>query len=167
MEYNALVEVYEALDSTSKRLEKTHIISEFLKKVPKEDIATIMLLLEGRLFPRWDSRELGVASRLVIKAISSATGIEAEKVEKEWKKAGDLGNVAENLIKGKKQATLFSSSLSVRKVFSNLQKLATLEGHGSVDRKIGLISELLTSATPKEAKYITRTLLQDIRIWGG
>ncbi|MBS3132041.1 ATP-dependent DNA ligase [Candidatus Woesearchaeota archaeon] len=167
MEYNALVEVYEALDSTSKRLEKTHIISEFLKKVPKEDIATIMLLLEGRLFPRWDSRELGVASRLVIKAISSATGIEAEKVEKEWKKAGDLGNVAENLIKGKKQATLFSSSLSVRKVFSNLQKLATLEGHGSVDKKIGLISELLTSATPKEAKYITRTLLQDMRIGVG
>ena len=37
-------------------------------------------------------------------------------------------------------------------------------GKGTVDRKMSLISELLTSASGLEAKYIIRTLLSDLRI---
>ena len=62
MEYSSLVEVYEELNKTTKRLEKTHIISEFLKDVSLEDIEHVMLLLEGRVFPNYDSREIGIAA---------------------------------------------------------------------------------------------------------
>jgi DNA ligase-1 len=167
MQYHKLVDVYENLESTPKRLGKTHIISEFLKHTSTEDLPTIMLLLEGRLFPNWDNREVGVASRLILKAISIASGIEANKVEKEWKKTGDLGLVAENLIKGKRQRTLHSHELTVKKVFTNLRRLPELQGQGTVERKIQLISELLTSAKPKEAKYIVRTILQVLRVGVG
>lgn len=167
MQYNKLVEVYEALEKTTKRLEKTYIISELLKQTTAEDLPTIILLLEGRLFPTWDEREVGVASRIILKSISTASGIEISKIENEWKKTGDLGLVAENLIKTKKQATLHSSELSVKKVFTNLRELAELEGVGTVERKIQLIAELLTSAKPKEAKYITRTILGDLRVGVG
>ena len=167
MQYSKLVEVYEALEKTAKRLGKTYIISELLKKTPAEDLPVITLLLEGRLFPSWDSREVGVASRLILKAISAESGIEADKVEKEWKKTGDLGIVSENLIKAKKQSTLHSHELTVKKVFTNLRKLAELEGLGTVERKIQLISELLTSAKPNEAKYIIRTILQVLRVGVG
>ena len=167
MQYSKLVEVYEALEKTAKRLGKTYIISELLKKTPAEDLPVITLLLEGRLFPSWDSREVGVASRIILKAISAASGIEADKVEKEWKKTGDLGIVSENLIKAKKQSTLHSHELTVKKVFTNLRKLAELEGLGTVERKIQLISELLTSAKPNEAKYIIRTILQVLRVGVG
>ena len=167
MQYGKLVEFYEELGKTTKRLEKTHIISELLKQTPAEDLPVIMLLLEGRLFPSYDAREIGVASRIILKAISAASGIEAGRIEKEWKKTGDLGLVAENLIKAKKQATLHSQELTVKKVFLNLRKLAELEGSGTVERKIQLISELLTSAKPKEAKYIVRTILQVLRVGVG
>src|SRR3989338_762941 len=167
MQYSKLVEVYEALEKTAKRLGKTYIISELLKKTPAEDLPVITLLLEGRVFPSWDSREVGVASRIILKAISAASGIEADKVEKEWKKTGDLGIVSENLIKAKKQSTLHSRELTVSKVFTNLRKLAELEGSGTVERKIQLISELLTSAKPNEAKYIIRTILQVLRVGVG
>src|SRR3989338_5965658 len=43
-------------------------------------------------------------------------------------------------------------------------ELAAIEGRGSVDRKISLVAELLTSAKPNEAKYIVRTILNDMRI---
>jgi len=167
MQYRKLVEVYEDIEKTTKRLEKTYIISELLKQTSTEDLPIIMLLLEGRLFPNWDNRETGVASRLILKSISTASGIEANKVEKEWKNTGDLGLVAENLIKTKKQATLHSHELTVKKVFINLRKLAELEGLGTVERKIQLIAELLTSAKPSEAKYIVRTILQVLRIGVG
>jgi DNA ligase-1 len=167
MKYSELVEVYEQLEKTPKRLEKTEIISGLLKKTPVEDLPIIMLLIEGRLFPKWDEREIGVASRLVIKAISMASGIDAAKVENKWKKLGDLGLVAEELIKTKKQRTLHCEELTVKKVFNNLRKLAGLEGAGTVERKIQLVAELLTSSKPIEAKYVVRTVLEELRVGVG
>ncbi len=167
MKYINLVEVYQKLDSTTKRLEKTYFISKLLKETPLEDLSKITLLLQGKIFPPWDERKIGVASRMVLKAINVSSGLSIKEIENEWKKTGDLGKTAENLIKKKKQATLFSSDLSVSKVFNNLRKLATLEGLGSVDQKIKLISELLTSAKPIEARYITRTVLEDLRVGVG
>ena len=121
MEYSRLVEVYEELNKTTKRLEKTHIISEFLKDVNADEMEHVMLLLEGRVFPGYDSREIGVASRLMLKSLNVATGISADRIEKEWKKQGDLGLVAELIVKTKKQATLHSTKLTVKKVFDNLR----------------------------------------------
>ena len=142
MEYSRLVEIYEQLSKTAKRLEKTHIISEFLKDVGMDDIEHVMLLFEGRVFPGFDSRETGVASRLMLKSLSAATGIRVDKIENEWKRHGDLGLVAEVLVKTKKQATLQSTKLTVKKVFDNIRKLAELEGEGTVERKTQLIAEL-------------------------
>lgn len=167
MDYSRLVEVYEELNKTTKRLEKTHIISEFLKEVGLDDIEQVVLLLEGRIFPNYDAREIGVASRLMLKSLSTATGISIDKIENEWKKLGDLGLVAEIIIKTKKQATLHSAKLTVKKVFENIRKLAELEGDGTVDRKTQLIAELLTSAKPIEAKYIVKTIIGGMRIGVG
>ncbi|MAE42898.1 hypothetical protein CMO93_03940 [Candidatus Woesearchaeota archaeon] len=164
MQYSKLIEIYEKLEATSKRLEKTFIISKFLKNIKEEDLEPTILLLQGRVFPEWDERKVGVASRLVLKAINKATGMDVNKIEKEWAKVGDLGKVTEIFVKGKKQATLFSSSLSVKKVLDNLRKLPQLEGQGSVDKKVGLIAELLTSSKPLEARYIIRTLLEELRV---
>ncbi len=164
MQYKSLVDVYEKLGSTSKRLEKTQIISELLKDTKQDDIHYVVLLLKGRVFPDWDETKIGVASKLIAKAISTATGYAPDKVEKEWKKTGDLGETAENLISKKTQATLFSQNLTIKKVFDNIRKLATLEGSGSVDQKIKLVAELLTSAKPVEAKYIVRTVLEELRV---
>ncbi len=164
MQYKVLVETYDKLESTSKRLEKTYIISGLLKKTKLDDLEVTVLLLQGRLFPGWDESKIGVASRLILKAINVASGINQNKIEQEWKETGDLGKVAENLIGKKSQSTLFSKELSVKKVFENLRKLAELEGIGTVDKKIKLIAELLTSASPKEAKYIVRTVLEELRI---
>jgi|TARA_B100002003_G_C14136423_1_gene546545 DNA ligase-1 len=164
MDYIKLVEVYEELEATTKRLEKTFIIRDFLKDIKEDDIEQTILLLQGKVFPNWDDRKIGVASRMVLKAINKATGTHSDKIEKEWAKIGDLGEVAKELTKTKKQHTLFSTKLTVKKVFQNLQKLPLLEGQGAVDKKIGLIAELLTSAKPLEAKYIVRTVLEELRV---
>ena len=167
MEYSDLVEVYEQLDSTTKRLEKTFFLASFLIKVPKDDLPHVMLLIEGKAYPDWDQRKIGVASQLMLKAIAQASGNSANKVEDLWKKTGDLGLVAEKVISSKKQATLGSTDITSYKVLQNIQKLASIEGEGSVDKKIGLIIELLSSATGPEAKYLVRTILEQLRVGSG
>jgi len=167
MEYLNLVEFYQKLEATSKRLEKTYYISVLLKGTPTDDLEKITLLIQGKVFPSYDARKIGVAARLIIKSLNLATGLSPEKIEAEWKKTGDLGEAAHNLISKKSQATLFSKTLEVKKVFDNLRKLATLEGQGTVDIKVKLIAELLTSAKPLEAKYIVRTIMEDLRVGVG
>lgn len=164
MKYSSLAAVYEKIESTSKRLEKTHYISKLLKETKAEDMDTIILLLRGKIYPDWDKRKLGVASKLVLKAIILASGRNSKEIEDFWREIGDLGLVAEKVIANKRQITLFSTSLNVDKVFSNIRKLNEMEGIGSVDRKIQLIAELLSSAKGREAKYIVRTVLEDLRV---
>ena len=167
MKYQALASLYDQLSATSKRLEKTHLLSEFLKSVQEADVPEIALLLQGRIFPAWDDRQIGVASKLVLKAISVASGYPVNKIEELWKKTGDLGETAEQLVGKKTQFTLVSHDLTVKKVFQNLRKLAEITGEGSVDTKVKLISELLTSAKKGETKYLVRAVLEDLRVGVG
>ena len=164
MLYKDIVELYEKLDSTSKRLEKTHYLSELIKKTKAKDLELIMLMAQGKIFPDWEEKKIGVASKLVVKAINKATGISIKEIEEEWKKQGDLGTVVQLLIKQKKQSSLFPKKLTIKKVHDNLRSLASLEGKGSVENRINIISELLINAIPIEAKYIIRTTIDNLRI---
>jgi len=163
MRYKKLAELYEELSSTTKRLEKTDILSKFLKHLNEKD-RDVMYLLLGDIYPEYDERRIGISNQLAIKAISKATGTESKKVVQEWKVIGDLGKVAEKFTLHKKQTTLHSNILTTEKVLDNLRKLPGLEGKGTVGKKLSLITELLTSATPKEALYLVRTVIGDLRI---
>ena len=163
MDYSKISEVYERLESTTKGLEKTSILAKFLGQIRTEP--EYIYLLQGRIFPDYASRELGISRQLAIRAISRALGIRDSEVVEEFKKLGDLGKAVEHLIEEKKkQTSLFKSKLSIRKVLDNLRKLPRIEGKGTVDTKIGIVVELLHSASPIEAKYIIRTVLGDLKI---
>lgn len=163
MRYQKLAELYEDLSSTASRLKKIEILSKFLKDLDEKDKDVLYLLL-GDIFPEYDERRIGISNQLAIKSISKATGTEKDEVVKEWKNLGDLGEVAKKLKGKKRQATLSSKNLTVEKVLENLRKLPELEGKGTVSKKLALIIELLTSASPLEALYLTRTLIGDLRI---
>jgi DNA ligase 1 len=163
MLYKKLAELYEQVSSTTKRLEKTEILAKFLENLSEKD-REAMYLLEGDIYPEYDERRIGISNQLAIKAIAKATGTDPKEVLQQWKKIGDIGKVAEQLTKTKTQVTLASHILTLKKVIDNLRKLPELEGHGTINKKLGLITELLTSASPLEALYLTRTLIGDLRI---
>ncbi|MBU5688870.1 MAG: ATP-dependent DNA ligase [Candidatus Aenigmarchaeota archaeon] len=164
MKYIEIAKTYEVLEKTSSKIAKTDILTELFKKTPTEDIEKVVLLIQGIVFPKYSGLELGIAIQMMIKAIARSTGFSVEKVEEMFKKTGDLGLVAENCIKEKKQASLLKKELEVEDVFKNLQKLAYLTGEGSQDKKLNLIAELLSFSKPQEAKYIVRTILGDLRV---
>jgi len=164
MRYSILADAYEQLEGTTKKLAKTEIISKLLKAAPAEDLHRVVMLLTGKVFPPWDDREIGVASQLMAKAISISTGASEKEILDKFKKTGDLGSVAEHFSEKKKQRTLSEELLTVKKVFENLRKIAEQEGSGSQDKKLNLLAELLSSAKAKEAMYISRTVLEQLRV---
>ncbi len=166
MDYSKICSVYAALEGTSKGLEKTDILAKFLRRI--RDEPELIYLLQGRVFADYDNRELGISHQLIIKAIGRVAGIGEDVVVEKFKELGDLGKVVEAVLGSKKkQKVLFKEKLSVEKVMENLRKVPTFEGKGTVDLKIGLIVELLHSATPEEARYIVRTVLGDLKIGVG
>ncbi len=166
MDYSKLCDVYSELEATPSGLEKTDILAGFLGKI--RDNPEFIYLLRGQLFADYESKELGISVQLIIKAIARAAGILEDEVVDDFRKLGDLGDVAEKVLgKKKKQRGLFEKKLSVEKVLDNLRKLPEIDGAGTVDLKIGYIVDLLHSATTVEAKYIVRTVLNDLKIGVG
>lgn len=167
MRYQELVDVYEALSSTTKRLEKTDILAEYFKKVDDETLPIVTLLALGKVFPFYSEDEMGIGDKLVMKAIGKVVGVNDDEVENQVRDQGDVGAAAEKLYSKKSQTTFFSQPLSIKFVFNNLKKLATISGNNSTNKKISIILELLSSASATEAKYITRTITEELRIGVG
>jgi len=164
MDYSILADVYEDLEKYSSKLKKTEIVADLLKKAPADKLSTVVLLLIGQVFPSYSQEELGIATKMMVKAIAKATGFKDEEIVKKFKSTGDLGLVAEQCIKSKKQATLSRRKLTVDDVFENLRKLPSTTGKGSQEKKLGIIAELLSTADPKAARYIVRTTLGTLRV---
>ncbi len=164
MKYLELAETYQELERNPSRLKKVEILSEFLKKLKHNSMPETIYLIQGKAFPDYSEKKFGISEKSVIKALSKSSGVSDKEIIFKWKKIGDLGLVGEEVIKNKKQNTLFSHELTTRKVLENLRKLPELIGKGTVEQKLSLISELLTSSSPIEAKYIIRNLIGDLRI---
>lgn len=167
IKYNRLVDVYQALDSTTKRLEKTEILSDFFSDIHPQLLPIVTLMALGRVFPVWSEEELGIGSKLLMKAISSVVGVTPEDVEDQVRDQGDIGAASEVLFKKRTQTTFFSKPLTIEMVYNNLRKISSVSGNRAQSRKMSIIRELLSMASPLEAKYITRTILEELRVGVG
>ena len=123
------------LESTTKRNEKTKLISQFLKHVSPDEIPLATLFLSGKAFPESDPRVLEV---------SYATISEAGRTSG--------------------QERLTAGQLTIGEVFETLARLAETAGPSSRMRRLGLIQTLMTRATTLEAEFLTRMMLGEMRI---
>ncbi|MCL6500578.1 MAG: ATP-dependent DNA ligase [Candidatus Pacearchaeota archaeon] len=164
MLFSQLAEVFERLEATSKRLEMFEILSEFFKKVSKEEADKIVYLCEEQLLPPFKGLEIGMAEKMVERAIAKVSNKSPEDITRLYKKLGDLGLVAKEVL-AKKRPTLFQSKApTISEVYNTLMKIAQTTGEGSIERKIIELTGLLTRVSAGEAKFIVRFVLGSLRL---
>ena len=164
MKFSVLSDSLEKMEKTSKRLELTGILVELLKKTSNEIIAKVIYLIQGKLKPNFEGVELGIAEKLVIRAISKSAGVTIKKIEDDYNDGGDLGITVSNILKQKTQTTFSAETITLERVYETLLKISTLQGKGSQDMKIKYISSLLNDATPEESKFVLKILLGTMRL---
>jgi DNA ligase-1 len=169
LQFKTLVEFLEKLESTTKRLEITDYLVDLIKIIPKDDLPKVVYLIQGKIYPDYQGIELGIAEKLAIKAIAAASTSRSESdVEEDFKKTGDLGETAANILSKRTrpaQLTLFQEPLlTVTTVYEAFDKIARSSGSGSIDLKKNLLFSLLNNASPNEAKYIIRMALGKLRL---
>lgn len=158
MKFEKLCAYFERLEETTKRLEMFDILAGLFKEASGEDIDKIIYLSQGQLVPPFHGLEIGISEKLLIRAISDATDTPTKKVEHTFMHTGDMGRTAEELNKRK------GYDLTVKQVYGELMDIAQTGGHGSVEKKIGLLSNLFKGVSPIEAKYITRFVIGRLRL---
>ncbi|CAB5373601.1 unnamed protein product [Rhizophagus irregularis] len=169
--YAGLCKTFEAIESTTKRLEIQEYLTSFFKHTielsPGNLLETLYLCL-NRVCPEYENVELGIGESLLIKAIAEVTGRTTQKVKNELAKVGDLGKVARDSKNSQKSiSSMFGNRdklLTVPKVFNSMKKIASLTGHSSQDLKIKEIQNLLISCRDEEPKFLTRSLEGKLRI---
>ncbi|HYO06192.1 MAG TPA: DNA ligase, partial [Phototrophicaceae bacterium] len=99
------------MEKTTSRLELTNHLVYILKRTTSEIIDKIVYLIQGKLGPDYQSKQLGVAEKVAIKSLALASGYSINDVQSKYNKIGDIGDVAYEILKSKFQTTLFYEKL--------------------------------------------------------
>jgi DNA ligase-1 len=162
MTFSKLSEFFSKLEETSSRNSMTEILVELFSLTEPSEIGQVVYLTQGRTAPLFEPVEFGMAEKMVVKAIAQAFDKNVEQVTDLFKKNGDLGVVAEELsLKSDKGS---GAKNTVSNVFEKLFKLTEISGEGSVEKKIGLLSEILSSVDSLSAKFIARIPVDKLRL---
>ncbi|ENN96825.1 DNA ligase [Methanocaldococcus villosus KIN24-T80] len=164
MLWKDVCKIFDNIEKTTKRLEKRDYFIKLIEMVKDpEDLKKICYIAIGRVYPEYDERELGIGEKLLINSVVSI-GINKNELLEEIKKTGDIGFAIERLIGKVKHGYLLYQPLTVDEVYKTLRRVGEIEGEGSQKKKIRLISGLFLRATPIEARYLARLILEDMRI---
>ena len=132
MLYAILVDTYEKLEATAKRLEMTDILADLFSKSSPEELEQVIYLTQGKIHPDWTGEpEIGMAEKMVIETIVKATGLKRKTVEDLVSETGDIGHAAERALGDKRTGMLGRMQLNVVDVYNTLDQISKESGKGS------------------------------------
>jgi len=170
MKFSTLSEYYEKLEATSKRLELIDILSRLFKESDAQEIGKICYLLQGRVAPFFEPIEIGMAENMVAVAVGRAFNKSKDEVIHLYRQKGNMGQAAQELAERlqttehSRKKAVDSSPLTVSEVCSELLKIAGFSGGGTVEKKVGTLSELLKKLDPVSVKHVVNIPLGTLRL---
>jgi DNA ligase 1 len=151
-----LAQIGEAIGATTKKLEKTALLAEYLKSRPTEEAAISTIFLSGRAFPAYEEATLQVGGSLLWKLIAELSGRTQHELTESYRAHGDLGDVAAAVLPARA-----SQELNLLQVESKFRDIARARGPTA---KSVLLRELLAGVGPLETKYLIKIMTGDLRI---
>jgi len=152
-------ETADRIAATTKKLEKTAILVDYLKSVPVEEAAVATVFFSGRPFPIWEETTLQVGGTMLWRIMAELSGRTDEELTAAYRKYGDLGAVAGvTLLEQNASSGRPLSPSKIQEVFREVAAARWPAVKGSLVRK------LLSEVSPLEAKYVIKIMTGDLRI---
>ena len=151
-----LAETCERIAATTKKLQKTAFVAEYLQSRPVEEAAISAVFLSGRPFPVWEETTLNVGGALLWQVIKEISGSTDAQLEGSYRRHGDIGAVTAEVFPDRN-----NSGLCVIEVACRFREIAAAR---AVAVKTKAVRDLLELATPLEAKYLVKIITGDLRI---
>lgn len=150
----------EEIEVESSRLKMTDLLVSLIKQTNEKEVVAAINLVLGRLAPAYESIEFNLAGKMIIRSVSRWLGLDEDKVEKEYKKIGDLGRVVEILGESKRH----KKELDISEVYDRLLKMAIDAGSGSQERKVNSLIDLLGDVDSLSRRYVVRMVMGKLRL---
>ncbi|NPA22578.1 MAG: ATP-dependent DNA ligase [Candidatus Micrarchaeota archaeon] len=167
MLFKEFVQLLEEVSKTRSRLRIVALLSDFFKKLTPEEARYVAYLLKGEVAPPYKGIDLNVADRTLLHVFAKLTGINVKEIEALYKKLGDIGDLAYEMVKKRKTQPLFTQEYEIKEIYEMLLKLATLTGPGSQQYKENLLLSLFLNLSPEEARYLARIIVGKTRVYIG
>lgn len=164
LDFQVVASTLEKMGKTSSRLELTDHLVALFKNTPPQILDKVVYLIQGKIAPDYEGIELGLAEKMVIRAIAISSAVTNEGILQIYRKTGDLGDTAKIIMEKKIQTTLSSEKVTVERISATFDKISKTAGKGSQEVKLRLLSSLLNDANPDECTYIIKFALGTLRL---
>jgi DNA ligase-1 len=148
----------EKIAATTKKLEKTAFLAEYLKSEPVEDAAVAAVFFSGRPFPAWEETTLQVGGTLLWRTVQELSGQGEKALTDAYRKLGDLGAVAGAVLPENEFKDGHPRPSHIQLTFREISAARGPAAKGILVRK------LLSEISPLEAKYLVKIMTGDLRI---
>lgn len=153
-----LAELCERIAATTKKTEKVAFLAEYFRSRELPDAAISAVFLSGRAFPAFDERTLQIGGSLLWKLVAELTGARDAALTAAYRRRGDLGAAAYDVLLAKAPASPTITLQEVRAAFDQIAETRTATA------KAAVLKSLLERATALEAKYILKISAGELRI---
>jgi DNA ligase-1 len=146
-----------AIAGTTSKIKKITLLADYLRTLSDDDLRAAAVFFTGRPFALTDARTLNVGWAALMNAVQQVSGASDDDIHLAYLDRGDLGEVAERLLKH----TPSAGSLSAAEVQARFVELVSIAGSTN---KLPVLLDLIRFLTPSEAKYVIKIITGDLRI---
>jgi DNA ligase-1 len=161
--FASLAELGEQLEQTRKRGEMATLLANHLKTLRQGEIPPAVRLTIGQVFAEWDERALKMGWKSVMFVVDQLISASPDLRDQVWAQAADAGQGVRLLMDQSRSTPRVPPALTILHVYHTLEEIAETVGRGSQTRKQSLLRDLLQRASPVEAKFLVKILVQDMR----
>jgi len=172
--FSAFVDTCESIRSTPSKNKKVVLISQYISHLQEDSLATAVLFLCGKIFPRGSQYNLNIGFRTILQSLLEISNLKEVDIRRIHLEHGDMGAIAEYAISKKQVVTLFdkfqgkegkgSEQLTLSELSTQFKKIANLKGQHSNNDKKNILKGLLIRCSPLEAKYLVKIISNEMRM---
>lgn len=166
MRFEELAELAEKLAAEGSKLKKREAIAHGVRLAAAENASEagrFCLYLAGQSFAEADARKLNAGGAILSRALREIAGANDAALNIAYRKHGDLGATAFELLQGKNEGsgTADQTPLTLGDVAEAFDTMARAR---TTAVRSATVEGMLRRATPLEAKYLLKLMLGDMRI---
>ena len=148
----------EAVASTTKKLEKTRIVAEYLRSVGTKVAPRAAQFFAGQVFPVWEERTLQLGGAQLWRALAAITGKSDAELSAAYRRYGDMGSATAEVLESTAPKL---SELRLVELEAVFDRIAASPDSTS---RMAEVRAILSRLSPVAAKYFVKMITGDMRI---
>ncbi len=156
-EFSHFAATCDAARATASKLAKTAALAEYLRRLDKTNVAIAARFFAAQPFAPSSGRSLGAGGALVIAAVRDIAAIDRSALHQAFREHGEIGEAISPFWPQPPQGAATLSLGDIQSVFF------ALAATGVQETKRQILQKLLGRATNREAVYLLKIILGDMR----